>query len=135
MAGSVFIGEPIENSTASLAATASAVSTGMPALDRLLASPGFLDASAFPQIGFRSELLIWVPAGWRAVGRLQVKGSEHELACQLLVQFGDAQSADSGHIGIVSTWVLDSRWVTSQRIPTLGRRIVMTCSVSLEPDK
>jgi len=35
---------------------------------------------------------------------------------------------------IVSSWVIDSRWVTSQRIPGLGRRIMMTCSSSLEPD-
>jgi polyisoprenoid-binding protein YceI len=134
MTGGVLIGEPIENSTAKLTATASAVSTGLPALDRLLASPGFLDAVAFPEISFMSELLVWVPAGWRAVGRLQVRGCEHELACQLRAQFGDARSADTTRISIASTWVLDSRWVTSQRIPTLGRRIVMTCSLSLQPD-
>jgi polyisoprenoid-binding protein YceI len=134
MTGSVVIGEPIETSAARLTAAASAVRTGLPALDRLLASPGFLDAGAFPEISFSSELLVWVPAGWRAVGRLRVKGSEHELACQLRVQLGDAPSADTARISIASTWVLDSRWVTSQRIPTLGRRIVMTCSLSLEPD-
>ncbi len=134
LTGSVLIGEPIENSAAQLTATASAVSTGLPALDRLLASPGFLDAGAFPEISFVSELLVWVPAGWRAVGRLQVRGCEHELACQLRAQFGDARSAGTARISIASTWVLDSRWVTSQRIPALGRRIVMTCSLSLEPD-
>ena len=134
MTGSVLIGEPIENSTAKLTAAASAVSTGLPALDRLLASPGFLDAGAFPEISFLSDLLVWVPAGWRAVGRLHVRGCEHELACQLRAQFGDARSADTARISIASTWVLDSRWVTSQRIPGLGRRIVMTCSLSLQPD-
>jgi len=38
---------------------------------------------AYPEISFRSELLAWVPAGWRAAGRLQVKNAEHELACHL----------------------------------------------------
>jgi hypothetical protein len=62
-----------------LTARTSAVSTGSSWLDRLLAGPGFLDAEAFPDIGFRPEMLAWVPAGWRAVGRLQVKGAEHVL--------------------------------------------------------
>ena len=83
LTGGVLIAEPVEDSTARLAARASAVSTGSPVLDRLLTGPGFLDAGAFPEIIFRSELLAWVPAGWRAVGRLRVKNTEHELACQL----------------------------------------------------
>jgi polyisoprenoid-binding protein YceI len=79
----VLVTEPIEDSTAWLAARASAVSTGSSVLDGLLAGPGFLDAATFPEISFRSELLAWVPAGWRATGRLQVKGTEHESdACR-----------------------------------------------------
>jgi hypothetical protein len=35
---------------------------------------------------------------------------------------------------IASSRVIDARWVTSQRVPALGRRIAMTCSFSLEPD-
>jgi polyisoprenoid-binding protein YceI len=81
LTGHVVIAEPIEQSTALLAARGTGVSTGSPALDRLLAGPGFLDAAAFPEITFRSELLAWVPAGWRAAGRLQVKGTQRELAC------------------------------------------------------
>jgi polyisoprenoid-binding protein YceI len=134
LTGGVLITEPIEDSTARLAARASAVSTGSPRLDRLLAGPGFLDAGTFPEISFRSELLVWVPAGWRAVGRLQVKDTEHELACQLDLQLGDTRPDDPLGIMIASSWVIDSRWVTSQRIPALARRIVMTCSMSLEPD-
>ena len=82
LTGRVVITEPIEDSTARLVARTSAVSTGSPLLDRLLAGPGCLDAGAFPAISFRSELLAWVPAGWRAVGHLQVKDTEHELACR-----------------------------------------------------
>jgi hypothetical protein len=37
-------------------------------LGRLLAGPGFLGAGACPEISFRSELLAWVPTGWRAAG-------------------------------------------------------------------
>ena len=81
LTGRVLIAEPIEDSAARLAARASQVNTGYHVLDRELAGPTFLDASAFPEISFRSELLAWVPAGWRAVGRLQVKGTEHEPAC------------------------------------------------------
>ena len=69
LTGEVRITGPIGDSTARLAARTSAVSTGSPVLDRLLAGPAFLDARAFPEISFRSELLVWVPAGWRAVGR------------------------------------------------------------------
>ena len=126
--------EPIEDSTARLTARTSAVSTGSPVLDRLLAGPGFLDAQAYPEISFQAELLVWVPAGWRAVGRLRVKNTEHELACQLDLQLGDTRPGGPPRIVIASRWVLDSRWVTSQWIPGLGHRIVMTCSFFLEPD-
>src|SRR6478672_5626658 len=134
LTGGVLITEPVEDSTARLVARASAVSTGSPVLDRLLAGPGFLYAGAFPEISFRSELLVWVPAGWRAVGRLQVKDTEHDLACQLDLHYGDTKPDSSRRVIIVSSWVIDSRWVTSRRIPGLGRRIVMTCSSFLEPD-
>lgn len=134
LSGEVLITEPIEDSTARLAARAGAVSTGSPVLDRLLAGPGFLDAGAFPEIGFRSELLAWVPAGWRAVGRLQVKGAEHELACRFDLRLDDSQPGGPPRLKVASSLVIDSQWVTRQRIPALGRRIVMTCSVSLEPD-
>ena len=134
LTGEVLIAEPVEDSTARLTAWASAVSTGSPVLNRLLASPAFLDAGAFPEISFRSELLTWVPAGWRAVGRLRVKDTEHELACRLELHLGDTRPDDPPGIMIVSNWVIDSRWVTSQWIPALGRRIGMTCSFCLKPD-
>ena len=98
------------------------------------AGPDFLDAGAFPEIGFRSELLAWVPAGWRAVGRLQVKGAEHELACRFDLFLDDPGPGGPPGLKVASSLVIDSRWVTRQRIPTLGRRIVMTCSLFLEPD-
>ena len=134
LSGEVLITEPIEDSTARLAARAGAVSTGSPVLDRLLAGPGFLNAGAFPEISFRSELLAWVPAGWRAAGRLQVKNAEHELACHLDLHLGGTRPDGSPCILITSSWVIDSRWITRQWIPGLGRRIMMTCSCSLEPD-
>jgi len=134
LTGKVIITEPIEDSTARLAARTNSVSTGLPVLDRLLAGPGFLDAGAFPEISFRSELLVWVPAGWRAVGRLQVKNTEHELACQLDLDLPGTRPGNLPRIIIASSWVIDSRWVTSQWVPALSRRIAMTCSFFLEPD-
>jgi polyisoprenoid-binding protein YceI len=134
LTGGVLITEPIEDSTARLAARPSAVSTGSPVLDRVLAGPGFLDAGAFPEISFRSELLVWVPDGWRAVGRLRVKDTEYELACQLDLHLSGTRPGGPPRIIIASSWVIDSRWVTSQWIPGLSRRIVMTCSFRLEPD-
>ena len=134
LSGGVLITEPIEDSTARLAARAGAVSTGSPMLDRLLAGPGFLDAAAYPEISFRSELLAWVPAGWRAVGRLQVKNTGYDLACQLDPDLPGTRPGDPPRIIIASSWVIDSRWVTTRWIPALGRRIVMTCSFSLEPE-
>jgi polyisoprenoid-binding protein YceI len=134
LTGDALIGEPIEGSAVRLAARTSAVSTGSPVLDRLLAGPGFLDARAYPEISFRSELLVRVPTGWRAVGRLQVKNAEHELACEFRVQVGETRPGAAPRLVIASSWVIDSDWVTSQRIPALGRRIAMTCSFHLEPD-
>jgi len=134
LTGGVLIAEPVEDSTARLAARPSAVSTGSPLLDRLLTGPGFLDAGAFPEIIFRSELLALVPAGWRAVGRLRVKNIEHELACQLDLRLNGMPLGGSPRIMVASRWVLDSRWVTTRCVPGLGRRIMMTCSFSLEPD-
>jgi polyisoprenoid-binding protein YceI len=144
VAGRVIIAEPIEDSTACLAARTSAVSTGSPALDRLLAGPRFLDAAAFPEISFRPELLAWVPAGWRVVGRLRVKNAEHELACQFDLHPGDTRPDDVlpdhvlpddvRRIVIASNWVIDSRWVISHWVPALSRNVVMTCSFSLIPE-
>ena len=98
------------------------------------AAASFLDAKAFPEIGFRSELLAWVPAGWRAVGRLQVKDAEHELACRFDLRLDDLRPGGPPGLKVASSLVIDSRWVTRQRIPALGRGIVMTCSLFLEPD-
>ena len=134
LSGQVVIAAPIEDSMARLAATAGQVSTGSRVLDRQLAGPGFLDAAAFPEVSFRSELLAWVPTGWRAVGRLQVKGTEHELACQLGLDHDGAQRDDLPRFRITSSWILDSRWITRRWIPGLSRPIPMTCSFVLEPD-
>jgi polyisoprenoid-binding protein YceI len=134
LTGQVLITEPIEDSTVRLAARSSAVSTGSPWLDRLLAGPGFLDAAAFTEISFRSEMLAWVPAGWRAVGRLQVKGTEHELACRFDLRLDDPRLGRPPRLQVAGSLVIDSRWVTRQWIPALDRRIAMTCSLSLEPD-
>lgn len=132
--GRVLVAEPIEDSTAWLAANAAQVSTGLHLLDGRLAGPGFLDASVFPEIRFRSELLAWVPAGWRAVGRLQVKGTEHELACQLDLDRDGVRPGEPPRFRVTSSWVVDSRWITRLWIPGLSRRIPMTCSFVLEPD-
>src|SRR5690242_18332152 len=134
LTGRVLIAEPIENSTARLAARAGQVSTGSHLLDRQLAGPGFLDAGAFPEISFRSELLAWVPTGWRAVGCLQVKGAEHELACQLDLDRDGEPLDGPPRVRITSRWVLDLGWITRHWIPGLSRRIPMTCSFLLEPD-
>jgi polyisoprenoid-binding protein YceI len=134
LTGRVLIAEQIEDSTAWLAARAGQVSTGYPMLDRQLAGPGLLDAGAFPEISFRTELLARVPTGWRAIGRLQVKGTEHELACQLDLDRAGEPLDDSPRFRITSRWVVDSRWITGQWMPGLSRSIAITCSFLLEPD-
>src|ERR1700751_2599823 len=108
LSGGVLFAEPSEDSTARLAARASAVSTGSPVLDRLLAGPGFLDAAAYPEISFRAGLLAWVPAGWRAAGRLRVKDAEHDLACHLDLHLGGTRPDGSPRILITSRWGIDS---------------------------
>ena len=132
LAGRAFIADPVEESEALLAARTAAVSTGSPALDRVLTGPGFLDSATFPEITFRSELLTRVPAGWRAVGRLRVRDTEHELACQLDVHPGPCPG--DPRVAITSRWVIDSGWITRKRILALGRHVVMTCAFCLEPD-
>jgi hypothetical protein len=89
---------------------------------------------AFPEISFRSELLAWVLAGWRAVGRLRVKNAEHELACQLDLRLGDTPPDGTRRVVIASNWVIDSRWITSHWVPALSRHVVITCSFSLVPE-
>jgi hypothetical protein len=79
-------------------------------------------------------VLASVPAGWRTIGCLNVSGAEHELACQLDPHLRDTPPGGSPRILVASSWVIDSRWTTSQQIPALGRRVVMTCSFSLQPD-
>lgn len=133
LAGHVVITEPVEESTALLTARTSAVSTGSPVLDRVLGGPAFLDAQAYPEISFRTDLLAEVPTGWRAAGRLQVKDAEHELACEFGVHLGDARPGGAPDLVIACSWVIDSAWITSQRIPALSRRIEMSCSFRLCP--
>ena len=82
----------------------------------------------------RPHWLAWVPAGWRAVGLLRIKNVEHELACVLDLDLGDTRPDAPPRVIIGSSWVIDPRWITSMRIPALARRVVMTCSFSLEPD-
>lgn len=134
LTGQVLITEPAVDSRASLTATTSAVRTGSSVLDRLLAGPAFLDSRAYPEICFDSDLLVLVPSGWRAVGRLRVKNSEHELACQFGVQFGGFGPDDLPRPIVTCRWVIDSAWVATQRIPALDRRIEMACSFRLDPD-
>jgi polyisoprenoid-binding protein YceI len=126
LTGGALISTSIEDSQARLVASTSALSTGIALLDRLLLGPGFLDAEVFPEISFRSEMLVSVPTGWRAIGQLEVKGKEHAMACELAVNPRDPRT-------ITSRWVLDSKWVTNQRVLALSRNIAMTCSVALEP--
>jgi polyisoprenoid-binding protein YceI len=133
LAGQVVITEPVEESAALLTARTSAVSTGSPVLDRVLGGPAFLDAQAYPEISFRTDLLAEVPTGWRAAGRLQVKDAEHELACEFGVHLGDARPGGAPDLVIACSWVIDSAWITSQRIPALSRRIEMSCSFRLCP--
>jgi polyisoprenoid-binding protein YceI len=134
LTGQVLIADPVEGSRAWLTASTSSVRTGSSVLDRALAGPAFLDARAYPDISFRSDLLTWVPSGWRAVGRLQIKNHEHELACEFGVQFGQPGLGDVPRPLVTCRWVIDAAWVASQPIPALDRRIEMTCSFRLDPD-
>jgi polyisoprenoid-binding protein YceI len=130
LAGEAVVTDPVEDSTAQFVARTDAVRTGHDLLDRLLAGPGFLDADAFPEIRFRSEMLVCVPTGWRAVGDLLVEGTEHPLVCELEADLRHSQPGAAA-MTLTSGWVIDSTWITSQRWPGLSRRIVMTCSVAL----
>ena len=131
--GAVNMAASIEDSTAHLVALANEVSTGNRMLDRMLAGPGFLDIEDHPTISLRSQMLVCVPTGWRVVGQLQVRGIEHPIVCELEADLRSAQQETSAATVILTTrWVLDSTWITTQRLPTMSRRIAMTCSVVLD---
>jgi len=131
LSGGAYVSATIEDSAAHLYAATSALRTGSAMLDRLLAGPGFLDAETHPDISFRSEMLICVPTGWRAVGHLRVKGAEHPLVCELDADLRDQQQGPAA-MTINTRWVIDSTWITTQRVPMLARRIAMNCSLALE---
>jgi polyisoprenoid-binding protein YceI len=131
LSGEAIVTPSIEDSTTELVAMTEAVRTGHGLIDGLLSSPNFLDAEAFPAITFRSDLLVRVPTGWRAVGQLQVKGTDYPLACELHVgprHLGPGVAS----ITLTTRWVLDASWITPQRVPGLSRRVAMTCTVELE---
>lgn len=132
LSGGAYVSASIEDSAAHLYAATGALRTGSAMLDRMLAGPGFLDAEAHPDISFRSEMLVCVPTGWRAVGHLQVKGTEHPLVCELDADLRDQQQGPAA-MTITTRWVIDSTWITTQRVPMLARRIAMSCSLALEP--
>jgi polyisoprenoid-binding protein YceI len=104
LTGAARISASLEESAARLVACTTALSTGSGLLDRMLVGAGFLEAEVFPEISFRSEMLVSVPSGWRAVGQLEVKGSEHPMACELAVDPRNPMT-------ITSRWVLDSTWL------------------------
>jgi polyisoprenoid-binding protein YceI len=131
LSGGAYVNPAIEDSAAQLYAATGALSTGSVMLDRLLAGPGFLDAATHPDISFRSDVLVCVPTGWRAVGHLRVKGTEHPLVCELDADIR-GQRSGAAAMTITTRWVIDSTWITTQRVPMLSRRIAMSCSVALE---
>jgi polyisoprenoid-binding protein YceI len=131
LSGGAYVSAAIEDSAAHLHAATGALRTGSTMLDRLVAGPGFLDSEAHPDISFRSEMLVCVPTGWRAVGRLRVKGTEHPLVCELDADLRD-QGPGPAVMTIKTRWVIDSTWITTQRVPMLARRVAMSCSLALE---
>jgi polyisoprenoid-binding protein YceI len=130
LTGEVVIAAPVEDSTANLVAAAKALSTGHRVLDRLLIGPGFLRADYFPEIAFQSQALVCVPIGWRGIGQLQVKGSNHPIVCELAADLRHRHTAAAA-ITVTSRWVLDSTWITAQRVLTLSRRVDMRCTLAL----
>jgi polyisoprenoid-binding protein YceI len=133
LTGAVSVAASFEDSTAHLTAMADEVSAGNRMLDRLLAGPGFLDTEVYPTISLRSQMLVCVPTGWRAVGQLQVKGIEHPIVCELEADLRPKHpQAGVAAMTLTTRWVLDSTWITTQRVPTLSRRIAMNCSVVLD---
>ena len=132
LSGDAYVAIPLEDSMAHLVAATDALSTGHAMLDRVLVGPGFLEVEAFPKISFRTELLVCVPSGWRAIGHLLIKGREHAIVCELDADVRRAQPGTAA-VMLTSRWVIDATWITTRRVPGLGRRISMTCSVALEP--
>ncbi len=133
VSGEALVGGSVEECATKLVASTGALSTFSPILDKILTGPGFLEAASFPEISFHSEQLTRVPTGWRAIGRLHVKGVDHEIACQLSVGSIHWDEEGTPRLSAKSHWVLDSTWITGQRIPGLSRRVAIACFIVLEP--
>lgn len=133
VSGEASVAGPAEQWGTRLVAATTGLCTASAVLDRILKGPGFLEAENHPEISFESQTLVRVPTGWRAIGHLQLKGVNHELACELTLGPLPRQLAGGPRLSAVSHWVLDSTWITGQRIPGLSRRVSMTSSVVLEP--
>ena len=132
LSGEAHVAVPVEDSTAHLVAAAHALQTDHAMLDRVLLGSGFLDVAAFPKISFRAEQLVRVPTGWRALGQLRIKASEHTVVCEVDADVHE-DHAGGAVVMLNSRWVIDATWITRQRVPGLSRRISMSCAVALEP--
>jgi polyisoprenoid-binding protein YceI len=105
--GDVLVAELAQESTAELVASPSAVTTGHGVLDRVLAGPGFLNADNFPEITFRSEVLVCVPTGWRAIGNMCIKGTEHPVVCELAADLRSAHTAGAVTVTVGPRFEMD----------------------------
>jgi polyisoprenoid-binding protein YceI len=133
LTGDASVGGAVRECATTLVAATGELRTFSRVLDTILTGPGFLEAAAYPEISFRSEQLTRVPTGWRAVGRLRVKDVDHEVACELALGPLRWHPDGAPRLSAKSHWVMDSTWITGQRIPGLHRRVAMTSSIVLEP--
>jgi polyisoprenoid-binding protein YceI len=77
--GTVMVaGEP-QRSTASAELDAAGFTTDDPRRDKDVRGKRFLDAAAFPAIGFRSTQVVRAADGWQIVGVLSVRGGSTEV--------------------------------------------------------
>ena len=135
LSGKASVGGCAEECATTLVASTGGLRTFSPVLDRILTGPGFLEADVYPEISFRSEQLTRVPTGWRAIGRLRVKDVDHEIACALSLGTLRWGADGAPQLSATSHWVLDSTWITGQRIPGLSRRVAIGCRLVLEPSR
>jgi polyisoprenoid-binding protein YceI len=77
--GTVVVAEDPQRSTASAELDAAAFATDDPRRDKDVRGKRFLDAAAFPAIGFRSTRVVRTAGGWQIAGVLSVRGGSTEV--------------------------------------------------------
>jgi polyisoprenoid-binding protein YceI len=123
--GTVVVADEPRRSTVSAELDAAGFATDDPRRDKDVRGKRFLDAAAFPAIGFRSTRVVSAADGWQIVGVLSVRGGSTEVT--LLVT--EVVPTVDGYRFTATTTV--DRAAAGLRTPLVGRLIQVRLTVAV----